>query len=184
MAILPKLNVKAGCLTTYTAVHNSGGRTKEDIKYIVLHSTEGPTAQGAASWFTNPNSGGSANIVVDDKVCYLTLHDLTTPWGAPPLNKNGFHIEQAGYTAWNKAQWMLHLNTIRRAAYKAALRCKWYGIPPVFLSVADLKAGKKSGITTHNNISLAFGQSNHTDPGKGYPISTFMWFLNRYLKSL
>jgi hypothetical protein len=177
------MGISDTCKTNYRAAHDSGTRKTSDIKYVVIHATEGATAAGAASWFQNQASGGSANLVVDDKECYKTVPDTVTPWGAPPLNASGFHIEQAGYSGWSKVKWMLHLNTIRRCAYKTAQRCKEYNIPLQWLSVADLKAGKK-GITSHNNVSLAFGQSNHTDPGTAYPYSTFLWLVKYYHKSL
>jgi hypothetical protein len=42
--------------------------------------------------------------------------------------------------------------------------CAAYDVPVVFLTPADLLAGKH-GITTHANVSLAFGESTHWDPG-------------------
>lgn len=175
--------IKDNCKTTYKAVHDNGPRKKSDIKYVVLHSTEGSTAQGAAAWFSNERSGGSANLVVDDKECYRTVDDLVIPWAAPPLNTNGYHIEQAGYSKWTKAKWLLHINTIRRAAYKTATRCHEYNIPVQWLSVEDLKAGKK-GITSHANVSAAFHLSDHTDPGPNYPVTVFISLTKLYLKSL
>jgi hypothetical protein len=181
---LPSIvDVKKPCDTTYKADFHGGTRPLSDIKYVVLHSTESPntkgSAQGVAKFFTTAKTG-SANLVVDDRSCFLCLPDSVVPYAAPPLNTTGFHIEQCGYSAWSKAQWMLHLPTIYRAAYKASLRVQEHNIPPVWLTVADLKAGKK-GITSHNNISLAFRESSHTDPGPNYPESTFMWFLRRFL---
>jgi hypothetical protein len=178
--------VTATCLTNYKAVHNSGRRTAGLVRYIVLHSTEGATAQGAAAWFTNPQSGGSSNIVVDDTVCYRTLDDLVIPWGAPPLNTSGYHIEQAGYAAWNRSEWLAHRTTIERAAYKASLRCTRFHIPPRILNVAQLRADfalhvPHGGIVTHATVSAAFAESSHTDPGHGYPIDVFLQLLEQHL---
>ena len=178
--------VTADCLTTYRAVHSSGPRLASQVRYIVLHDTEGSTAQGAAAYFTTEASGGSSNVVVDDKECYRTLDDLVIPWGAPPLNTSGFHIEQAGFAAWSTAEWMAHEATITRAAYKAALRCQRFSIPPVVLNVSQLRAdfalhSPRGGVVTHATISAAFHDSTHTDPGPNYPISVFMAKLHGYL---
>lgn len=175
------MNLTANCSTQYRAVHNSGARPASAIKYLVLHATEGPTAEGAAGWFANPASGGSAHLVVDDGNCFRTLDDLVIPWAAPPLNQAGYHIEQAGFSRWSRLKWLAHLATIRRAAYKGALRCKRYGIPTVYVDAAGLKAGRK-GVTTHLQISLAFHESDHSDPGTGYPLTTFMWLLRWYMR--
>lgn len=178
--------ISADCLTTYHAVHNSGQRTAQQIRYIVLHDTEGPTAVGAARYFTDPASGGSANLVVDDHDCFRVLGDLVIPWGAPPLNTSGFHIEQAGFASWSRAEWLAHRPTIERAAYKASLRCELFKIPPRVLNVAQLRADfaqhePGGGVVTHATVSAAFAESAHTDPGPGYPIDVFMQRLEHYL---
>jgi hypothetical protein len=191
--------VSRACRLGYPAYHHSGERSQAAIRYVVLHSTEGPTALGAAEFFTRPGSGGSANLVVDDHVCYRCLNDTVIPWGAPPLNTHGFHIEQAGFAAWTRAEWLTHTPTIVRAAYKAAIRCRLYRIPARVLDVAalerdfgDIPAGDaggvpahpgplRGGIVTHATISQAYRQSDHTDPGPGYPLDVFMQHLEAFL---
>jgi hypothetical protein len=163
------------CSTKYKAVHYSGTRPLSAIKWVVMHSTEGDSALGAAAWFANPNSGGSAHLCIDDKYCFRTLRDNQVPWGAPGANTNGFHIEQAGYAKWSTLIWSSkHRATLERAAYKAALHCRKFGIPPVFIDHTGLKAGRP-GITTHMECTKAFGGS-HTDPGAGWPRG---WFMRR-----
>ena len=153
-----------------------------DIRWIVLHDQESATARGAAAWFKNPNSGGSAHLCVDDNECYRCLANEDIAWGAPSANEQGFHIEQAGYARWSTVIWKKHLNTLKRAAYKAALHCKLFGIPVTFVKAPDLIA-RKPGITTHREVSKAFG-GTHTDPGPGYPTPLFMWLCRRYFKQL
>ena len=163
----------APCLRTYTAVHHSGRRPVEVIKWIVLHSTEGDTALGAAAWFANPRSRGSAHLCVDDNYCFRTLGDEFIPWAAPGANTLGFHIEQAGYARWTSLIWSSrHRMTLERAAYKTALHCRKFGIPPYFATASDLRAGKY-GVTTHAECTKAFG-GDHTDPGRGWPRWYFM----------
>jgi hypothetical protein len=123
---------------------------------------------------------------VDDHTCFRVLPDLTTPWGAPPLNTSGFHIEQAGFASWSRAEWMQHEATIERAAYKAALRCELFKIPPELLSVNELRADfnrhvPRGGVVTHETVSLAFHDSTHSDPGPNYPLAVFMQHLATYL---
>ena len=178
--------VAADCLTTYRAVHSSGPRASALVRYIVLHDTEGPTAEGAARYFTTQASGGSSNLVVDDGECFRVLGDLVIPWGAPPLNTSGFHIEQAGYAAWTRSEWLRHRPTIERAAYKAALRCERFKIPARVLNVAQLRADfaqhkPGGGVVTHATVSAAFQESTHTDPGPGYPLDVFMQLLESHL---
>lgn len=175
--------IKDACDGRYKAAHDSGSRQKSDIKYVVIHSTEGDTAEGAAAWFANPKSEGSANLVVDDEICYRTVADLRIPWAAPPLNTKGFHIELAGHASWTKARWLNQSLTLQRAAFKTAHRCFIYGIPVRQVGWLGLRLGRK-GITSHNAVSLAWHQSDHHDPGPGFPWDYFIGLVKRYYSEL
>lgn len=170
------------CSRQYSAVHHGPSRPVSSIKWIIIHCTQGDTAEGAAAWFANPASGGSTHLVVDGEECFRTLGDAIVPHGAKGANRYGFHIEIAGWAHWSAPKWMLERRRLQRAAYKAALRCKWYSIPTVWLTPADLQAGKK-GISSHANCSAAFG-GDHSDPGRGFPRIYFMYLVRRYLKEI
>ena len=176
-------DVKAPCLKTYyPAFRSSGTRPLSEIKWVVLHSTEGGTAESVARWFQNPDAGGSTHLVVDDKECQRCLPNSARCWGAQGANYNGFHIEQCGFARWSAVIWKSHLATLKRAAYKTAFHCDKFGIPVRFVKAADLKAGK-AGITTHVECSKAFGGS-HWDPGPFWPRFLFMALVRRYMKEL
>jgi hypothetical protein len=147
-----------------------------------MHSTEGDSALGAAAWFANPASGGSAHLVVDNKHCFRTLLDTDIPWGAPGANTKGFHIEQAGYARWTTLWLRSHRALLERASFKAAYHCKKFGIPPNFVTALGLRGGL-SGITTHMECTKAFG-GNHTDPGPGWPRAYFMRRVRYHYKRL
>jgi len=175
--------IKAVCHRGYLpAYRRSGFRKESEIKWIVLHSTEGGTAESVARWFTSPNAGGSTHLVVDDKECQRCLDNTTVSWGAEGANRYGFHIEQCGFAKWSKDEWLMHRKTLERAAYKTALHCKKFGIPPIFRTAAGLKRGYR-GITTHVECSAAFGGS-HWDPGKGWPRTVFMSMVKGYLEEM
>lgn len=169
--------------TKIRARHDSGERSLSSIYYAVIHCTEGSTAEAAAIWFRDPSSKGSANMVVDEYSQYMTLPDKVTPWAAPPLNHSGWHIELAGFAAWSNREWKKHIRTVQNAAYRTAIRCSWYNIEPVWRSPADLEKGH-NGITSHNNVSLAFHQSDHTDPGPNFPYTYFMDCVHFYCKRM
>lgn len=183
--------VEYACRHTYAAYHHGGDRRPSSIRYVVMHSTESSTAEAAARYFSTPASTGSTNLVLDDNTCFRTLLDHVIPWGAPPLNTLGFHVEQAGFAAWTREEWLRHKRTLDRAAFKVALRCHWYRIPPRLLDVAALKADfgdapasssdtpahpgpLRGGIVTHATVSEAFGLSDHVDPGDGWPADLFV----------
>lgn len=187
------------CRTNYPAFHHDGERFPSSIRYIVVHATESSSAESSARYFMQPNSGGSANLVVDWRACYRTLGDNVIPWGAPPLNVHGFHIEHAGYAAWPRARWLSPLNkrTLQRGAYKAALRCKWYKIPARILNAAELKADygeefqgnfqpgpMQGGIVMHRTINEVYHESDHTCPGPNFPIDVYGTMVRDFLAKL
>jgi hypothetical protein len=167
------------CNTHYRAFHESGTRPASAIRYIVLHSTESAadSAKEIAQYFTTAGAGGSAHLVIDTTSCYRCLDDNEIPWGAPPLNTNGYHIEHCGYASWSAAEWAkVKTTTLARSAYKAALRCKAHHIPARVLTDKQLEAGSMTGIVTHAQVSRVFHRSDHTDPGSGFPLA---WYVNR-----
>jgi len=174
--------VKTACHRDFTAAHHDGIRDPKIVKWVVLHSTEGLTAAGAAAWFANPKSQGSAHLVVDDTICYRTLPSNLIPWAAKGANHEGLHIEQAGFARWTTAMWGKHRRTLERAAYKTALHLDLFKLPAVFVGWRELRADLP-GVTTHAECTKAFG-GDHTDPGLFWPRRLFMRRVRFYLAEL
>lgn len=186
----------------FPAAHHSGERNLQAIYWVVLHDEEAPTARSAAAYFRNPESGGSAHLCVDDIECFRCLRNTQIPWGASSAsslqaNLHGFHIEQAGYARWFPGQWLLHKNTIERAAYKTALHLHLFKLPVQFVDAYDLERGARAGhpvkgVTTHREISKASKRLDphnawkytHTDPGPFYPIGRLMKRVAAYYAEL
>lgn len=146
---------------------------------IVLHSTEGPTAAGAAAYLKN-RPDGSAHVVVDNHDTFVCQVPTKTTCGAGGFNSDVYHIEQAGYAAWSRGRWVRNILTVRRAAYRAARISARYNVPLRWLSPEDIRRGRK-GITTHANVTASgVATTTHTDPGKHYPRRTFMALARRY----
>jgi hypothetical protein len=167
------------CDGSIVAVHRGGTRPASQIRLIVLHSTEGDTAAGAAGWFANDASEGSAHVVVDQDHCYRTLPDDAIPWGAKGdrVNEDGLHVEQAGYAKWSRDEWLANRATIDNAARVVAAWAWEYNIPLRFLTADDLRSmgTNARGVTTHLEVTKAFDVSGgHQDPGAEYPIDYFM----------
>ena len=164
------------------ARHDSGPRSKSRIKWVVLHSTEGGTAESVARFFAS-TAQASTHLVVDDKECWRMVPDLVIPWGAPGVNTGGLHIEQCGYARWSRAEWLSHGHTLDRSAAKAARWAHMYGIPLRWVGPLGLKLGRK-GVTTHHDASRAFTPGGHTDPGPGFPKDIWMSRAKSYLADL
>lgn len=179
------MSISDKCSREFTANMNSGARHASDIRLIVIHDAENANARSVARFFSTTTEEASAHLCVGQTSCYRTLPDLIIPMAAPGANTNGLHIEQAGFARWSRDEWLNHLNTIKRCAYKTAHLAHKYQTGIRFLTPTDLRLGK-SGITTHNNVSLwqkalgTPGDHSHTDPGPNYPIDVFMELVQKY----
>lgn len=71
---------------------------------------------------------------------------------------------------------------LNRTARLTAELCLAYDVPPYWRTAAQLKAGQR-GVTTHRQVSLAWGQSSHWDPG-AWPRRAFMRRVRRYHRTL
>lgn len=151
------------------------------ITRIVLHDAEFPEkltgAEEVAQYFAHVERKASAHAVADADSRVDCVHDKDIAFHAPP-NTGSLGLELVGYAKQTTADWLDDFGTrmLRdQAAPWVRVKAKMYGIPLRWLEVADLKANPKAkGITSHNNVSLAFGQSTHTDPGPNFPIEQFM----------
>lgn len=160
------------------ARHDSGPRRATDVRYVVVHSTEGGTAASVARYF-HTTAQASTQLVVDDAECYRCVPDLVIPWGAPGANTHGLHVEHCGYAKWSRDEWLAHDPMLRRSAAKCARWCFHFRIPRRWLTVAQLSAGRR-GFCTHADASAAFPPNDgHHDPGAGFPKTLFMQYVRR-----
>ena len=160
--------------------YTRGPRTLGAANLVVIHATaSGEVTHGAqnnAMWFADPRTrAASAHYVCDNVETIQCVLEADIAWGGKGVNRRAIHIEQVGQATQTAAQWADPYSTavVTRAAALTVDICRRHGIPQVWLSVADLRAGKP-GITDHNTVSKAFPGSGHTDPGPGWPRTTFL----------
>lgn len=181
--------------------HFSLGDNKP-ISRIVIHSTVSSCKAGGArqiaGYFRSKAAGGSAHYVVDPSAEVQVAYDSVICWHAPP-NEHSLGIEMcdtpgpvpgdkpgtAKYKAakrawrWVNPDQMAMLDRTARLTAQLALA---YDVPLTFLSPEALRAGEH-GITTHANVSAAWGQSTHWDPGF-WPRRRFMRLVRKYAAQL
>ena len=149
------------------AAHNSGPRPARPT-LVVVHCTEGATAEGAARWFANPRSAGSAHLVVDDHEVWRCVDDMTIAWHAIGVNTIGLGLEIAGFAAWTRDDWMQHQPRLVEAARIHAGWNRVYGIP--------LVESTTRGYHSHAGLP----RNNHTDPGMGFPWDFYLDQVRRF----
>jgi hypothetical protein len=57
--------IAADCRLTYRAAHDSGHRGLSEVRLIVMHDTEGGSAESVARYFSTGAATGSAHLVVE-----------------------------------------------------------------------------------------------------------------------
>ena len=172
------------------------------INRVVIHSTVSPCEPGGArsiaAYFRSNSAGGSAHYVTDPSETVQSAYDSVICWHAPP-NTHSIGIEMCdmpgpvpgdtpGSAHWKALRrswrWVRpnQQRMLDRTAALTAQLCLAYGVPITFLSPGDLRSGKR-GITTHANVSEAWHQSTHWDPG-WWPRRRFMRLVNKHAKRL
>ena len=162
---------------------NHSGQGNHPPTRVVVHSAVTPCTRGMARRLAQMNrdgsTGGSWHYATDPGEAIQCSWDRYVCWHAPP-NGGSLGVEMAdtpgprpkGRTRqalWNlRKVWRWrgkdHQALLEVTADLVGDLVAAYGLPPVFLSPSDLRKGRR-GWTTHANVSRAFGQSTHWDPG-------------------
>ena len=159
-------------------------RPTHHIKNIIIHvtvNTPGTPAENVANYQIDSQSG-SYHELTDTTIKHLIentddwLTWSTGNWG----NNIGLHRSFVMRGSETRAQWLVYIDMLREAAQRDAQWCRKYNIPPVKLTAADLRAGKK-GFTGHLETGQAWGGTDHVDPGTGFPWDIYLGLVRDYL---
>ncbi len=179
--------------------YTKANRAKDAILWIVIHTMEaaekGTTAEACAEYFRTTTRQASAHYCIDNDSTVQTvqLHDIA--WCAPGANRDGVHLEHAGFAKQSPAEWddEYSRSMLARSAKLSARLSKDCSIPVQFIDAAKLKAARElqdagrpvppelRGVTTHHEVSQAFKQSTHYDPGKGFPMERYLGMIREAL---
>lgn len=161
-------------------------KTQGPNLWLVLHTSEGgetPTsAENLCRYMEAPGDrvgpsgpyGSSYQAVFDTDCIRPAVPNDVVSYSAGGGNARGVHGCFPGRASQTREQW-LDENTrpmIIRAAEWAIDQSIAENIPLRRLTVAEVRA-YKAGVCDHHDISLAFGQSDHTDVGEQFPWDSF-----------
>lgn len=148
---------------------NMHGGHQETINRIVIHATVSPgayhgAARDLANYWSGSTTAASCHYIVDPGEVIQAVYDNTVAYHSPP-NHGSIGIEMCSEVDITDAVWYddAHRAVVERTADLTRQLCQAYGVPMVWLSPADIRAGKR-GVTDHENVAIAFGQSTHYDP--------------------
>jgi hypothetical protein len=144
------------------------------IDNIVMHAAEDGeyfnSAEAIGQYFhLGPPKPASAHYGVDVDSIVQYVRDEDIAFHAPP-NARSLGIEQAGYSKQTRAEWLDDYGQKMLQLVGRLVRAKadQWNIPLVWLGPDDLKRGAR-GLCTHYDVTLAFHETDHTDPGPDYP---------------
>lgn len=178
------------------------GESNHPVKRIVVHSAVMPCERGRARQLGKMNSagstGGSWHYATDPGEAIQCSWDRFICHHAPP-NSGSIGIEMADWpaplpTGSRPKRWWANLKRSWRWAtpnHRAMLKITakltaellvQEGLPIQYRNAADLRAGAR-GWTTHAQVTKAFRQSVHWDPGL-WPRRRFGRMVRRYAQDL
>lgn len=161
------------CDVTLLTTADSGPRDVRTVRLGVFHTTENndnTPPQNVARWQLDPKNNSSYNVLVGTRGTTVRSNDDNfIPWSAgPTANRFGFHISAIGWAKRSREQWLANPGQIESLARWAADLNQRYGIPLRWLDPDQVRSGSW-GFTGHAEVSLAWKEVSHTDPGKGFP---------------
>jgi hypothetical protein len=140
------------------------------VRLVVLHTAEGAlTYQSLGSFFSNPSSGVSSHVGIDDTpgvIGEYVRRDLKA-WTQGNANPYSVAAELCAFAEWSTAEWDRHPAMLTNCAQWIAEECAAFGIPLRRLSAAQAQGGH-AGVCQHVDLGAAGG--GHWDCGPGFPM--------------
>lgn len=163
------------------------------IDCVVIHCMEGSEsstrAERCAKWIAGLNSRfpaprASAHYCVDSDSIVQCVSEEHVAWHAPGANRYGIGIEHAGFSRQTIDEWLdpFGRSMLNLSAALTADICKRWDIPMQFISSEDLLLDRR-GITTHCEVTKAFGRSTHMDPGENFPMELYTRMVRDHAKA-
>lgn len=159
------------------------GRPDGPPLWIVVHSMEATEtstrAESTAAYFANPGDGRSVSshytVDSDSVVQCVLLRDTAWTVGNRPGNNRGINWELSGFARQSREDWLDPFGLVMFAQMAPIVQADaaQFNIPLRRCTISDL-VNRRPGITSHNDLRIAFGGTTHTDPGPNFPWDVFL----------
>jgi len=160
---------------------SSPGRPYGRLIWVIMHSTEGSESARAAedgnAYDARRTDGTSCHVFIDRDTVVQEVNSENRAHAALAIGNNrGYQVELCGRAAQTAQQWRDagSGSGLELAAKHVAYVCRKHGIPPRWVTRADVEA-RRPGLMTHKNVT-DWLDGTHTDPGPHFP---YAWFAGR-----
>lgn len=166
------------------AKFHGGAQRITPLKRIVIHGTVSACVPGGARAIANyfrktVTRPSSAHYVIDPLEVVQVVGDHQIAFHAPP-NTDTIGVEHCDPVAGPAARWSdaNHSAMLRLSAETVARLCLAYDLPIRRVGPVGLRLGRR-GITGHADVSKAWKQTTHTDPGADFPWRLYLDLVQR-----
>lgn len=164
-------------------------RPENVIQGICIHTTEndpGTPAENVANYQITTESGSYHVLVDDTPDAVKSLRENTDDWNVwaagPKGNWKFLHLSFVARAAMSRENWLARKGMLSEGADVVAAWCVKHQIPPVRLTPAEVRAGKR-GVCGHVDISEAWHEVDHVDPGAGFPWDVFLGMVDERMNA-
>lgn len=158
-------------------------RNPKDVSGICIHVTvnaPGTPAANVARYQISSESGSYHEL---NDTTGLTIVENTIDWfvwaAGPISNARHFHRSFVVRGTETREQWLKFDLMLRVAAARDAQVALDRNIPVRKISPEQLRNGER-GFFGHHDTALAWGQTNHVDPGPGFPWDVYLGYVKQY----
>ena len=151
---------------------NDSGRRGRPARFVAVHTTEGgDTVRGIAEWQLKRSAQSSYHLLIArDGTSIRSNDDPFIPWSAMATgNRTCYHVALAGRAALKRKEWLARGEQLDTLADVLAHYSAEYSIPLRKVGAAALRAGTPGGVVGHADISEAWRETDHWDPGPDFP---------------
>ncbi len=146
---------------------------RDGTKYaIAVHNTSNDaSAANEAAFATRRTDGVSAHLYVDrgEVIQSLDLLARAGHAGSQQGNEHAIAVEITGVNGWSREQWLRNVAWDQLGA-ALAWCCRQFGIAVRRAAVDEMRTSPRvRAFYSHDDMRRAWGGTDHTDPGPGFP---------------
>lgn len=149
--------------------YTDASRGAGSLRYLVLHSTEGPSSASARAHFDTPGNTSSYHYIIDrdGKLELLVFPpDIAHHAGNWPVNEESIGVAVAGYMGPG----LLNAANYRTLIHVVARLCEVFDIPCRSSVDRDERVIRRDGVLQHRHVP----GSTHTDLGRNFDLPALL----------